>query len=66
MRALVYYVASTVDGFIADPSGGFEFFGPPADLMSFIAKEYPETLPAGARTALGITAPPVRRAPGFH
>jgi len=61
MRKLVYYVATTLDGFIAAPGGadpsGSQFF-PLADSdVEFISEHYPETLPAPARQALGINGP---------
>jgi dihydrofolate reductase len=61
MRKLVYFIASSLDGFIAGPDGadptGPDGFWPIApDYVQHLATTYPETLPAGAREALGITA----------
>ncbi|GAB3813237.1 dihydrofolate reductase family protein [Micromonospora zhanjiangensis] len=59
MRQLVYYVASTIDGRIAGPDGQFDFFpfAPGTEISDYINARYPETLPTGFRTALGIDAP---------
>ncbi|KGN32492.1 deaminase reductase [Knoellia sinensis KCTC 19936] len=61
MRKLAYYVAVTLDGFIAGPGGGdpsgAEFFPITPDLVEFIATNYPETLPGPARDAMGIEGP---------
>ncbi len=58
MRKLVYYIAVTLDGFIAGPQGGDptgESYLPlPDDLVEFIVSEFPETLPGPAREAMGI------------
>lgn len=59
-RRLTYLIAASLDGFIAGPSGddptGPDGFWPVTDdYVRYLAEEYPETLPAGARDALGIT-----------
>lgn len=61
MRTLTYYVAATLDGFIAGPEGGDpsgqDFMAVTPDLLEFIATYYPETLPGPAREAMGLTEP---------
>lgn len=63
MRKLTYYVAATLDGYIAersdaDPSGGLFAIG--QDYVEFVIANYPETLPVNAREALGVTDPGTR------
>ncbi|MEH1167098.1 dihydrofolate reductase family protein [Micromonospora sp. CPCC 205539] len=54
MRKLTYYIATSLDGFIAGPDGEFDFFAFEGDLAAAILADYPETLPTHAREPLGI------------
>ncbi len=54
MRELVYYVAVSIDGCIADPEGGFDAFLSDGDHTSVVYGEYADALPAHAHAALGI------------
>ncbi|MFI0515475.1 dihydrofolate reductase family protein [Streptomyces sp. WSLK1-5] len=56
MRKLTYYVACTIDGFIGDESGDASFMYRFVDeeFLSYLKAEFPETLSAQGRRALGI------------
>lgn len=56
MRSLVYYVAVSRDGFIADTDGGWSAFDDSPEVLDQLFAEYPETCPAPAREPLGVTA----------
>ena len=57
MRPLVYYVAVSLDGFIAAPDGDFSAFLAEGDHMAAILRDYPDALPGPALKALGIEPP---------
>lgn len=60
MPDLAYYVATSIDGFIAGPQGQSDAFPvDPATLAELFAR-YPETCPAHLREPLGVTGAPRR------
>ncbi|MGK9221761.1 MULTISPECIES: dihydrofolate reductase family protein [unclassified Microbacterium] len=60
MRELVYYVAVTLDGYIAAPDGGFDAFLVEGDHAPVLQREFGDALPSHGLTALGISAPRTR------
>lgn len=56
MRDLTYYVATSIDGFIAGADGDVTAFAGTGDHIDWICQEYPDTLPSVALTALGLAA----------
>ena len=60
MRDLVYYIATSLDGFLADPEGDVSAFPTAPETLADLFERYPETCPAHLRAALGVTAAPRR------
>lgn len=54
MRKLVYFVAVSIDGFIAAPDGSFDEFRFEGGYRDLMLSQYPEALPAPVRTMCGI------------
>lgn len=60
MRKLIYYVAVSIDGFIAAPDGRTDFFLAEGDHMPWLIETYPETIPGHVRGPLGLAETPAR------
>ncbi|MEU8894940.1 dihydrofolate reductase family protein [Nocardia sp. NPDC048505] len=54
MRKLVYYIAVSLDGYIAGPNGEFDFYPHDAEQMAELNAEYPEFVPAHLRPHVGM------------
>ncbi|MGF1647131.1 MAG: dihydrofolate reductase family protein [Kineosporiaceae bacterium] len=54
-RPLVYLIATTVDGFIADGHGSADGFPQHLDTLRELFARYPETCPAHLRAHFGVT-----------
>lgn len=57
MRKLVYYVGTSIDGYIAGPGNEIDFFPVADDILAWITEDFPETLPTHVRTQIGVEAP---------
>ncbi|WP_431966694.1 dihydrofolate reductase family protein [Nocardia sp. bgisy134] len=54
MRKLVYYVAVSLDGYIAGPGGEFDFYPLADDMSAWIDEHYPEPMPTYLRAQTGM------------
>ncbi|MDJ0797658.1 MAG: dihydrofolate reductase family protein [Calothrix sp. MO_167.B12] len=54
MRELTYYVACSVDGFIAHHDGSHDGFSPDSEYLADIFASFPETVPSHLRDAMNI------------
>ncbi|MDX3227283.1 dihydrofolate reductase family protein [Streptomyces sp. ME19-01-6] len=61
MRKLVYYVAVSIDGFIAGPGGEFDFYPQAPDMVDYLRAEFPETMPTHMRPDMGLEEAPNKR-----
>jgi dihydrofolate reductase len=61
VRKLTYFIAVSVDGFIAGPGGEIDMYPGPEEYMAHLFGEYPDTLPTHGRAAMGIDDAPNKR-----
>ncbi|MFD4368896.1 dihydrofolate reductase family protein [Rhodococcus sp. NPDC058521] len=55
MRKLVYYVGTTLDGYIAGPHEQVEFFPVSDQMTTWINERYPDTVPTHLRAPFGLS-----------
>ncbi|MEU7633508.1 dihydrofolate reductase family protein [Nocardia sp. NPDC049220] len=54
MRKLVYYVGMSLDGYIAGPTGEFDFYPFDAEMVAWTKADYPEFIPTHIRPHIGM------------
>lgn len=57
MRPLIYYVACTVDGYIARTDGRHDFALSSGEHLADLLRKFPEMVPGHSRATLNVTAP---------
>jgi dihydrofolate reductase len=60
VRPLTYFIATTIDGFIAHPDRSFDGFLPEGEHLTDLVRRFPETFSGHLREALGIRAEATR------
>lgn len=60
MRELIYLIATSIDGRIADSEGGTDAFVTDPELIEALAREFPESFPAHLRAMFGVELDPQR------
>lgn len=60
MRKLTYYIASSIDGFIASPDGDFGFYLLEGDHMAALIEQYGDMIPTHVRGFVGLADTPAR------
>jgi dihydrofolate reductase len=61
VRALVYYIGVSIDGFIAGPGDEIDFYPMSDEYMQWTNDEFPDALPTHVRRHLGLDRVPNRR-----
>ncbi|QIS01229.1 dihydrofolate reductase [Nocardia brasiliensis] len=54
MRKLVYYVAVSLDGYIAGPAGEYDFYPQSEEMGRWLNAQYPEFVPTGLRSQVAM------------
>ena len=60
MRKLIYYVGTSLDGYIAGPAAEIDFYPVSEDMTTWMTGRYPEMIPTHLREPLGIAGQPNR------